>query len=361
MSGFISSSLFKLVVFTVLQLFATSCHGVDSDVFDRNSPPSIQILAVLPSQLFSFAPAVVSVIGRNFPLSCAVHLIPQQSNQPIIPIHYDSLLPSDSQITIPCNTSSDSQYLITFFLSAQIANAVQLNCKMLGIHHSKCSVDLAIFDLRSPSSSFASLELARMNDAIFFLLPPEFDTLDFRNSSRSTCPILVTGSRFISHPGVELACYTQRCNLQCGVHNYSTILLIPDAGCEGIGSLRVHVSFTWNAKTSAEAWLDLSIVSNNDPIAPVCLSAMVSDDAATRQYFSTDCSDARHQIIWNNDHLQQLSDFNFTRHVSAESETASFFNFYNIALSRMPHLVTLVITMCNRPLHLQRMLVSFVK
>lgn len=358
MSVFIPSSLFMFLFYEILQLFANSCHGEESGVFGHYSPPSIQILAVLPSQLYSFAPAVVSIIGRNFPRSCTVHLYSQPSTHSIMPIHDDILLPSDLHIALPCNTS---QYLITFFLSAHIVNDLQLRCKMSGIRHSKCGVDLAIFDLDSTSSSFASLELARLNEAFFFLSPPEFDTLSFRNSSRSTCPILVTGSRFISNSGFEVKCRAQRCTLQCGVHNDSTILLIPDAGCEGIDLLRVHISFTQNAVTAAEAWFDLSIVSDNDPIAPVCASTMISDEVATQRYFSSECSDPRHQIIWNNDHLQLLCDYNFTQYVSAESESASFFSQFQLALSSMPQLVTLVITMCNRPLHLQRMLRSFVK
>jgi hypothetical protein len=232
---------------------------------------------------------------------------------------------------------------------------------MSGIRHSKCGFDLAIFDLDSTSSSFVSLELARLNEALFVLLPPEFDMLSFRNSSRSTCPILITGSRFVSNSGFEVKCGAQRCTVQCGVHNDSTILLIPDAGCEGIDLLRVHISFTQNAVTAAEAWFDLSIVSDNDPIAPVCASTMIPDEVATQQYFSSECSDPRHQIIWNNDHLPPLCDFNVTQYVSAESESASFFNQFQLALSRMPQLVTLVITSCNRPLLLQRMLRSFVK
>ncbi len=361
MREFISSSPLLLFRLSVFLLFALSCLGVDSSVLGYRSSSLIQILSVLPSQLYSFAPAVLSVIGLNFPRSSAVYLIPQRSSKTILPYDHNSLLPSDSHVALPCNASSGSQYLVTCSLSSQIANALQIHCNTMDTHDSKCSVDLAMFDSHSLPTSFASLEMMRMNVAIVFLLPPHFHTPSFPIISRSTCPILVSGSRFILHPGIELTCYTPRCSLQCGVHNDSTILLIPDAGCEGIGLLRVLTVFTWNATKVSEAWHELSIVSSSAPDAPVCASALLPDEAAIQKYFSTDCSDSRHLHIWNHDHLPHLSDFDFTQHVSPESESASFFNRYQFALSNMPHLVTLVVTMCNRPSLLLRMLRSFVK
>jgi hypothetical protein len=71
--------------------------------------------------------------------------------------------------------------------------------------------------------------------------------------------LFVSGNHFISSASYSWKCYTQHCNVQCGVHNESSLLLIPAAACRRLGTFRVQISLSTLSATHAHAVLDVIV------------------------------------------------------------------------------------------------------
>jgi hypothetical protein len=163
-----------------------SCGAAASGVPAAFAHQSFSIVAVLPSQLYSFAPAVLSVIGIDFPPKCFVQLTPNSDTS----VESCSPAYSPSFFDFPC--SSSTQYIVTFSLPAQSARLLQQRCVTNGTTASSCSVDISIFsELPLPFLAHYSASMAR---ALVILPPPVFDNFPLRMAFLATCPILVTGS-----------------------------------------------------------------------------------------------------------------------------------------------------------------------
>ena len=286
-----------------------SCGATTSCSSAARVNQSFSVVAVLPSQVYSFLPAIISVIGHDFPSTCFVQLTLSSDTF----VQSCSSAHSPSSFQFPCRTST--HYIVTFSLPAHSAQLLQQHCETKFAADSSCSVDVSIFS----DSPFASHSTARMARALVILPSPVFHTLPLLKPSLSTCPIIVTGfpppplcdracarlkppifatgAHFISSPLHALTCQSQRCKLQCGIHNDSSILLIAEAACEGTDAFPVHLSYSTGAATAVQASLDLFIVSSENAAAPGCagdgglrLSTFVTiraahvenDDAATR-------------------------------------------------------------------------------
>jgi hypothetical protein len=90
------------------------------------------------------------------------------------------------------------------------------------------------------------------------------------HSDSCPCPS-ATGANFISNPSYKLSCSSQRCKWQCGVHNDSSVLLIPGDSC--VGPHRLRLSLRMAQSTAVEALRDVLVVSGNGDAAPGCAGA----------------------------------------------------------------------------------------
>ena len=160
-----------------------SCGATTSCSSAARVNQSFSVVAVLPSQVYSFLPAIISVMGHGFPSTCFVHLTVSSDTF----VQSCSSAHSPSSFQFPCRTSS--HYIATFSLPAHSAQLLQQHCETKFAADSSCSVDISIFS----DSPFASHSTARMARALVILPSPVFHTLPLLKPSLSTCPIIVTG------------------------------------------------------------------------------------------------------------------------------------------------------------------------
>ena len=158
---------------------------------------------------------------------------------------------------------------------------------------SSCSFDISNHS-DSSSASFAPPCIARLARAMHILPRPTFHPNPVPKRSLSTCPILITGlpprslrgtfcgfvldltrpstagTHFISNPSYAITCHSQRCKLQCGIHNDSSVLLIPEMACESSEAFPVSITFGTQSETAAQTLFDLLIISRDTAAAPDC-------------------------------------------------------------------------------------------
>jgi hypothetical protein len=211
-----------------------SCTAAASGVPAACVHQSFSIVAVLPSQLYSFAPAVISVIGHEFPPKCFVQLTPNSDTS----VQSCSPAYSPSFFDFPC--SSSTQYIATFSLPAQSALLLQQLCVTNGTTASSCSVDISVFS-ELPSSSLAHHCSASMARALVILPPPVFDTFPLRRVFLATCPILVTGSSSRPpRPAPQLVVYLSRFYFRIRSALYFEPVALADLSCTALQAAMRH-------------------------------------------------------------------------------------------------------------------------
>jgi hypothetical protein len=167
--------------------YLQSCGAVASELPVACANQSAAIVVVLPSHLYSFAPALISISGHDLPRVCFAQLTPSSHTVG------HSCTPSSS-FEFPCHSST--RHLATFHIPAHSMQQLQRSCgandTTTTTTASSCSFDICIHS-DSSSASFAPPCIARLARAMHILSRPTFHPIPVPKRSLSTCPILITG------------------------------------------------------------------------------------------------------------------------------------------------------------------------
>jgi hypothetical protein len=166
-----------------------SCGAVASELPVACANQSAAIVAVLPSHVYSFAPALISISGHDLPRVCFAQLTRSPSSHAV----GHSCTPSSS-FEFPCHSST--RHLATFHIPAHSVQQLQRSCEAndttTTTTASSCSFDISIHS-DSSSASFAPPCIARLARAMHILPRPTFHPIPVPKRSLSMCPILITG------------------------------------------------------------------------------------------------------------------------------------------------------------------------
>lgn len=141
---------------------------------------SFSVISVAPSQFYSFAPAVITVVGHGLPPQCVVRLALSSDAAP------DPHAPGAFEY--PCSFSS--QFLVTFTLPALSLQLLKERCDAADPALPRCAVDVAVLSQR-PSSASASH--ARVLRALVIQPPPTFGDFPLGVQLLPAHPVLLSG------------------------------------------------------------------------------------------------------------------------------------------------------------------------
>ena len=166
-----------------------SCGAVASELPVACANQSAAIVVVLPSHVYSFAQALISISGHDLPRVCFAQLTP---SCPTVG-RSCTTLPS---FEFPCDWST--RHLATFHIPAHSMQQLHRSCEIddttttTTTTASSCSFDISIHS-DSSSASFAPPSIARLARALHILPRPTFHPIPVPKRSLSMCPMLITG------------------------------------------------------------------------------------------------------------------------------------------------------------------------